>query len=94
MTEAPAFQLSRWVSLRLLGVTYLLAFASLTPQVLGLVGTEGLLPIGDFLDRAREFYGEQAYDFSGPTLTLFDIARHWDLVAERIETFDRLEGLG
>ncbi len=61
MTEAPAFQLSRWVFLRLLGVTYLLAFASLTPQVLGLVGTEGLLPIGDFLDRAREFYGEQAY---------------------------------
>ena len=33
----PAYLLSRWVFLRLLGLTYLLAFVSLGAQVTGLV---------------------------------------------------------
>ena len=66
--EAPQFQISRWVFLRLLGVTYLLAFASLAPQIVGLIGTDGLLPLGQYLDRAREFYGPRAY-FLLPTIT-------------------------
>ena len=58
--EVPQFQLSRWLFLRLLGVTYLLAFASLASQIVGLSGANGLLPVGQFLDRAREFYGPRA----------------------------------
>ena len=55
-----SYQLSRWIFLRLLGLTYLLAFSSLATQVLGLVGAEGILPINDHLDRAREVYGIDA----------------------------------
>ena len=57
----PRFQLSRWVFLRLLGLTYLAAFASLTPQIIGLVGADGLLPAAEYLERAKEFYGADAY---------------------------------
>ena len=67
MTEAPRFQLSRWIFLRLLGLTYLLAFASLGFQITGLIGTDGLLPVAQFLDRAGEFYGGRAY-YLLPTL--------------------------
>ena len=63
----PQFQLSRWLFLRLVGVTYLLAFASLAPQLLGLVGSDGLLPIVPLLERASEFYGTAAY-YEFPTL--------------------------
>ena len=59
--QAPQFQLSRWVFLRLLGLTYLLAFASLAPQIVGLIGAEGLLPVDQYLDRARQFYGSPPY---------------------------------
>ena len=31
------------------------------------------------------FYEEYAYEFSGPTLTLSDSARHWDRVANQLE---------
>ncbi len=65
--EAPRFQLSRWLFLRLLGAVYLLAFASLIPQLTGLVGADGLLPAADYLDRARDFFGARAY-YQFPTL--------------------------
>ena len=69
--EAPRFQLSRWLFLRLLGVVYLLAFASLAPQLPGLVGADGLLPIAELLDRARDFFGAGAY-YEFPTLAWID----------------------
>ena len=47
--------------LRLLGLTYLIAFVSLALQVTGLVGADGLLPAGPYLDRLRDTYGGQAY---------------------------------
>ncbi len=65
--EPPRFQLSRWLLLRLLGVVYLLAFASLTPQLPGLVGADGLLPAAEYLERARDFFGPGAY-YQFPTL--------------------------
>ncbi len=65
--EPPRFQLSRWLFLRLLGIVYLLAFASLAPQLPGLVGADGLLPAAEYLDRAREFFGAGAY-YQFPTL--------------------------
>jgi lipase maturation factor 1 len=59
---APAsYLLSRWLFLRLLGVVYLIAFASLAVQVTGLVGEHGLLPARAFLERAHSAYGGQAY---------------------------------
>ena len=56
-----SFQLSRWVFLRLLGLTYLLAFVSLAPQIIGLIGSDGLLPATEYFERARDFYGTRAY---------------------------------
>ena len=44
-----SFLLSRWLFLRLLGVVYLAAFASLGAQVRGLIGSDGILPAGDLL---------------------------------------------
>jgi hypothetical protein len=67
MTSVLPYRLSRWVFLRLLGLTYFLAFASLAIQITGLVGTDGLLPVDVFLERGREFYGSRAYYFL-PTL--------------------------
>ena len=57
----PSYLLSRWVFLRLLGLTYLIAFVSLAVQVTGLVGADGILPAGVYLDRLRDSYGGQAY---------------------------------
>ena len=37
---------SRWLFLRLLGLVYACAFASLAPQIVGLVGSNGILPAG------------------------------------------------
>ena len=70
MTSAPEYLLSRWLFLRLLALVYLLAFTSLAPQVLGLVGPTGILPADQFLERAREFYGADAYR-QLPTLLWF-----------------------
>tara|TARA_B100002003_G_scaffold219048_1_gene220442 strand:+ start:2194 stop:3714 length:1521 start_codon:yes stop_codon:yes gene_type:complete len=61
MSGPPAYLLSRWVFLRLLGLIYLIAFASLATQVTGLVGADGILPAGPYLDRLRDTYGAQAY---------------------------------
>ena len=59
--EAPRFALSRGVFLRLLGFVYLVAFASLAPQLAGLVGSDGLLPAAGYLERAYELWGSDAY---------------------------------
>jgi lipase maturation factor 1 len=42
--------LTRWLFLRVLGVIYFIAFASLAGQVIGLIGSSGILPVGDYLD--------------------------------------------
>ena len=64
---APSYYLSRWVFLRLLGVVYVVAFLSLSTQLLGLVGADGILPIGEYLDRAFDTFGRGAY-WRFPTL--------------------------
>ncbi len=50
-----------WVFLRLLGVTFLIAFVSLWAQLHGLVGDDGILPAHDYLLRARETLGSACY---------------------------------
>jgi hypothetical protein len=67
VTGSPAFNLSRWLFLRLLGVVYAIAFWSLGVQVVGLVGAHGLLPATTFLLRAHTAYGAKAY-WLWPTL--------------------------
>ena len=63
----PRFALSRGIFLRLLGIVYLVAFASLATQVLGLIGADGLLPAADYLERVHDLWGAEAY-YRLPTL--------------------------
>ena len=58
----------RSVFLRGLAVIYLIAFASLLPQLGGLIGSNGIAPARDFLQTARTDYGAAAYALF-PTLT-------------------------
>ena len=51
------YRASRWLFLRLLGVVYLVAFLSLAFQITGLVGAQGLFPVGEYLSQARTTYG-------------------------------------
>jgi predicted DCC family thiol-disulfide oxidoreductase YuxK len=60
------FWARRWF-LRLLGLAYLIAFISLWTQVDGLIGANGILPIGDFLHAARDQLGPRAMSIL-PTL--------------------------
>ena len=50
-----------WVFLRLLGTIYIAAFASLAVQITGLVGEAGILPLGHYLDAARQGWGVTGY---------------------------------
>ena len=64
------FWARRWF-LRMLGLTYLIAFVSLWVQVNGLVGSNGMSPVGQFLPAVRQQVGPGAY-FLLPTLCWFD----------------------
>ncbi len=59
--EPPRFALSRGLFLRLLGFVYFVAFASLAPQLPGLVGADGLLSAAGYLERAYDLWGGDAY---------------------------------
>ncbi len=59
--DPPRFALSRGLFLRLLGGVYFVAFASLAPQLPGLIGSDGLLPAADYLERAYDLWGAEAY---------------------------------
>ena len=55
------FTATRWIFLRLLGLIYLGAFASFGLQITGLIGSEGLLPLHNFLDAAYAQLGRSAW---------------------------------
>lgn len=55
------YLLTRWLFLRLLGVVYLVAFVSLAFEIKGLVGSNGILPVADFLEAIYSSYGADAY---------------------------------
>jgi hypothetical protein len=46
-------QRTRWLFLRLVGLVYAIAFASLAVQVAGLIGPSGLTPAGAYLEWAH-----------------------------------------
>jgi predicted DCC family thiol-disulfide oxidoreductase YuxK len=58
---AESYALVSAVFLRLLGVIYIAAFASLGVQILGLIGHAGILPVGDYLVAAHEALGNSVY---------------------------------
>jgi lipase maturation factor 1 len=64
------FWARRWF-LRALGLIYLIAFVSLWVQVDGLVGSDGVSPVNQFLPAVREQFGQGAYLLL-PTLCWFN----------------------
>jgi len=64
------FWARRWF-LRMLGLVYLIAFVSLWAQVDGLVGSNGMSPVSQFLQVVRQQVGTDAL-FLLPTLCWFD----------------------
>ena len=61
------YELVAWLFLRLLGIIYLIAFASLLVQIRGLVGEQGILPVGYLLDFVKTEAGDERY-FVLPTV--------------------------
>ena len=57
----PTYILVRWLFVKCVGIIYLLAFASLATQILGLLGSEGVLPVKDFFLAVKEHYGAQSF---------------------------------
>jgi hypothetical protein len=53
MRDEPTYALSSWLFLRALGFIYFTAFASLAVQVRGLIGSKGIIPAIDILNRYR-----------------------------------------
>src|SRR5262245_25608206 len=81
MTEAQRSQplstgsywLTRFVILRLLGGIYAVAFFVAAKQVLPLIGTNGRLPLGSFLDRVRAHFGSATSGFAAlPSIFWWD----------------------
>lgn len=58
---ANQLQRTRWLFLRLVGLVYAVAFASLAVQVAGLIGPSGLTPARPYLAWAHSIYGGSAY---------------------------------
>jgi predicted DCC family thiol-disulfide oxidoreductase YuxK len=59
--RAESYALVSWIFLRLLGAIYIAAFASLGVQIVGLIGQNGILPVGDYLAAAHRAFGDSAY---------------------------------
>lgn len=62
-----SYSVGSWLFLRLLGLVFLIAFVSLWVQIVGLVGSDGILPVGDFLEQLRGHTGVERY-WQWPTL--------------------------
>ncbi len=58
--EPASYRLARWLFLRAMGLIYFFAFASLIPQMAGLYGSHGLLPVVDFLSYVGSAHGPDA----------------------------------
>jgi len=55
------FSFASWLFLRLLGIIYLIAFWSLSTQIVGLVGERGILPAGVFLHSVSQRTGPERF---------------------------------
>jgi lipase maturation factor 1 len=69
----PTYCQTRSIFLRGLGITYMAAFTSMAAQVDGLIGSHGILPVVDYLDRAQRALGPgPATYWQLPTLLWLD----------------------
>ncbi len=59
--QISSYRLTRWLFLRLEGFIYLIAFASLGIQILGLVGEKGILPVAEYLNAVQRQLGWDRY---------------------------------
>ncbi len=59
--EPPRYQVITWLFLRLLGLTYLVAFISFAVQASVLIGADGVLPLEYYLNAVKEQLGTDAY---------------------------------
>ena len=67
-----SFELLEALFLRLLGLIYIAAFASLWPQIAGLVGSHGIVPAEQMMPSMREALGARVF-LEVPTLFWFGI---------------------
>lgn len=67
--QSENYLLTRWIFLRLLGLVYLIAFLSLSGQIVGLIGQRGLLPQGELLKAVAQALGFPRAYFTFPTLS-------------------------
>ncbi|HPK03153.1 MAG TPA: lipase maturation factor family protein [Candidatus Sumerlaeota bacterium] len=63
-----SWRLTRWMVLRGVALIFFIAFASLLVQVRGLIGSDGILPVGEYLERASGMLGPGAWR-AVPTLS-------------------------
>jgi hypothetical protein len=59
----PTYWLTRFMILRLLGIIYAIAFLVAINQILPLIGSNGLLPLGDYLDHISTALGSSTDGF-------------------------------
>jgi uncharacterized membrane protein YphA (DoxX/SURF4 family) len=71
----PGHLVPRWLFLRALGVIYFSAFYSLLFQIRGMLGPQGLLPAGSYLEEVAKAMGRARYWYA-PTLLWFASGDH------------------
>jgi uncharacterized membrane protein YphA (DoxX/SURF4 family) len=72
---APGHLVPRWLFLRGLGIIYFSAFYSLLFQIRGMLGPQGLLPAGSYLQEVAKAMGRERYWYA-PTLLWFASGDH------------------
>ncbi|MCU1293718.1 MAG: hypothetical protein JWP08_2568, partial [Bryobacterales bacterium] len=70
LARPPEFATTEAVFLRLLGLVYLISFASFWPQIVGLVGSHGVSPATSYISAVHAQYGARSF-WHFPTLFLF-----------------------
>jgi hypothetical protein len=67
--------IARWIFLRALGLIYLSAFYSLARQIQGLMGPDGILPAGEYLQAVAQSAGHARFWYA-PTLLWLSSGSH------------------
>src|SRR3954469_6546118 len=62
-SQKPTYWLTRFVILRLLGAIYAIAFLVAINQIIPLIGSDGLLPVGTYLRRISTALGSDTAGF-------------------------------
>ncbi len=71
LAKPGAYELTESLFLRLLGLVYLAAFGSFWPQIVGLIGTHGIVPAAQAIPALRNELGTKAL-FEVPTVFWFN----------------------